>query len=82
MKMTDHFQVLTYGAEAPTFYSCVEDGFLALRSDPSYDDSNIIAEIYWNGTALQMTGDDSGNYGYCCVPAFGMYGWVDVRFTY
>ena len=42
----------------------------------------IIAEIYSNGTALQMTGDYSGNYGYCYVPAFGMYGWVDVRFTY
>ena len=65
-----------------TLYSCVEGGFLALRSDPSYDDSNIIAEIYSNGTALQMTGDYSGNYGYCYVPAFGMYGWVDVRFTY
>ena len=65
-----------------TLHSCVEAGFLALRSDPSYDDSNIIAEIYSNGTALCMTGDYSGNYGYCYVPAYGMYGWVDVRYTY
>ena len=65
-----------------TLYSCVESSFLALRSAPAYDDSNIIAEIYENGTALYMTGDYSGNYGYCYVPAFGAYGWVDVRFTY
>ena len=37
---------------------------------------------YENGTALYMTGEYSGNYGYCYVPAFGAYGWVDVRFTY
>ena len=65
-----------------TLYSSVSGGFLALRSAPAYDDSNIIAEIYENGTALYMTGAYSGNYGYCYVPAFGAYGWVDVRFTY
>ena len=31
---------------------------------------------------FQMTGEYAGNYGYCYVPAFDMYGWVDVRFTY
>ena len=65
-----------------TLHSCVDDGYLALRSAPAYDDSNIIAEIYENGTALYMTGEYSGNYGYCYVPAYGAYGWVDVRFTY
>ena len=65
-----------------TLHSCVDSGFLALRYAPEYDDSNIIAEIWNNGTALYMTGDYSGNYGYCYVPAFDMYGWVDVRFTY
>jgi len=65
-----------------TLHSCVSDGYLALRSAPAYNDSNIIAEIYENGTALYMTGEYSGNYGYCYVPAFGAYGWVDVRFTY
>ena len=65
-----------------TLHSCVEDGYLALRSAPAYDDSNIIVKIYENGTALYMTGNYSGNYGYCYVPAFGAYGWVDVRFTY
>ena len=70
------------GEFTQTLYSCVEGGFLALRSAPAYDDSNIIAEIYENGTTLYMTGDYTGNYGYCYVPAFGAYGWVDVRFTY
>ncbi len=63
-------------------YSLVESGFLALRYDPSYNDANIIARIYDNGTALYMTGEFCGNYGYCYVPAFEMYGWVDLRYTY
>ena len=65
-----------------TLHSWVDSGFLALRYAPAFDDSNIIAEIYQNGTVLQMTGEYAGNYGYCYVPAFDMYGWVDVRFTY
>ena len=65
-----------------TLYSNVKSGFLALRYAPAYDDANIIAEIYNNGTALCMTGEYCGNYGYCYVPAFDMYGWVDVRFTF
>ena len=65
-----------------TLYSCVDSGFLALRSAPSYSDGNIIAQIWSNGTALCMTGDYVGNYGYCYVPAYDSYGWVDIRFTY
>ena len=67
---------------AQTLYSWVDSGFLALRSAPSYSDGNIIAEIWNNGTSLCMTGEYCGDYGYCYVPAFDMYGWVDVRFTY
>ena len=70
-----------YGFAEPR-YSCVDSNFLALRSAPYYNDGNIIAEIWNNGTTLRMTGEYSGNYGYCYVPAFDMYGWVDVRFTY
>ena len=69
-----------YGNEI--LHSWVDSGFLALRFAPAFDDGNIIAEIWSNGTTLMMTGDYSGNYGYCYVPAFDMYGWVDVRFTY
>ena len=65
-----------------TRYSYVNSGFLALRYAPAYDDANIIAEIYTNGTTLLMTGDYVGNYAFCYVPAFDLYGWVDVRFTY
>ena len=62
-------------------YSNVASSFLALRSDPNNDDSNIIAQIYENGTALYMTGDFVGEYGYCYVPALGMYGWVNTDYT-
>ena len=63
-------------------YSYVTSGFLALRSDPYCDDSNIIAQIWENGTELRMTDEFVGNYGYCYVPALGMYGWVDMDYTY
>ena len=33
---------------------CMKDVLLAPRSAPSCDDSDFIAEIYNNGTALQM----------------------------
>ncbi len=63
-------------------YSHVESGFLALRSAPSFNDGNIIAELYTNGTKLCMTGEYYNNYGYCYVPAYDVYGWVDVRYTF
>jgi len=62
-------------------YSCVQTGFLALRTAPCYDDRNIIYEIWVNGTQLQMTGQYSGNYGYCYCPAACAYGWVNVNYT-
>lgn len=72
-------------AEATTYtetrYSCVASGFLALRTAPCYDDSNIIYEIWTNGTQLCMTGQYSGNYGYCYCPAACCYGWVNVNYT-
>lgn len=73
-------------AEATTFtetrYSCVQTGFLALRTAPCYDDSNIVYQIWRNGTELRMTGQYSGDYGYCYCPAAGCYGWVNVKYTY
>ena len=63
-------------------YSCVQTGFLALRTAPCYDDSNIIYQIWCNGTKLCMTGQYSGDYGYCYCPAAGCYGWVNVKYTY
>ena len=63
-------------------YSCVDSGYLALRSQPENSDSNIIAQIYENGTALHMNGECVGDYGYCYVPSLGMSGWVNMCFTY
>ncbi len=71
-----------YTGWAETRYSYVDYGFLALRYLPIAGDDTIIAQIYTNGTELWMTGEYNGNYGYCYVPAFDMYGWVDVRYTF
>ncbi len=83
----DAYDYMNYGAYDyddgyELCYSNVASGFLALRSYPVYSDANILAEIYDNGTALYMTGEYSGNYGYCYVPEFDLYGWVDVRYIY
>ncbi len=67
---------------ASTRYSCVSSGYLALRTAPYWSDSNIIYQIWTNGTKLCMTGQYSGDYGYCYCPAAGMYGWVNVKYTY
>ncbi len=64
-----------------TRYSNVSQGYLALRTMPCYDDRNVIYEIWANGTQLNMTGEYSGDYGYCYCPAANAYGWVNVKYT-
>ena len=65
-----------------TRYSYVDNGFLALRSEPYNDASNVIAEIWENGTELRMTEEFVGDFGYCYVPSFGMYGWVNMEYLF
>ena len=63
-------------------HSSVPSNFLALRSAPSFDDSNIIAEIYQNRAEFLMTGWYDDSYAYCYIPAFDMYGLTETDYTF
>ena len=57
----------------------VKTGYLALRSYPSYDDSNIIARIE-NGVSFLVSYDrTSGEYVWASYN--GMDGWVNKKYT-
>ena len=79
---TDFSEIYDNDEFVETLHSSVATGYLALRTAPAYDDSNVIAKIYQNGTELLMTGRYDGSYGYCYVPAFDMYGWVNTDYTF
>ena len=66
--------------------SGLETGYLALRSEPAYDDSNIIGRLY-NGNNVQVIGNDAytGNsydpyYTWVYAPVLNKSGWVNSRF--
>ena len=52
-------------------------GYLAVRTDPTYDDRNIIGKLY-NGNNVQVVGNGSGNgYVWVWAPICGCSGWVN-----
>ena len=50
--------------------------FLALRSDPSNSDNNIIAKLY-NGDKVLLTNSWSGSFVKVYSPDYDCYGWVN-----
>lgn len=58
-------------------YASLDSGFLALRSEPVYDDANKIGEIH-NGNEIYVISDTDtdSDYLYCYVPKLGMYGYA------
>ena len=54
---------------------CVRTGYLAIRSYPSYDDSNILDEIYPGSVFTVNTYRWSGNYVWADYR--GVQGWVN-----
>ena len=58
----------------------LKTGYLAIRTQPAYDDSNIIGELY-NGESVQITGNGTDN-GYIWVwsPKVNKSGWVNSSF--
>lgn len=57
----------------------VKQGYLALRSAPSYDESNEIGELY-SGETVEVTGESSGNYVWVYSPKLDKSGYVDKRY--
>ena len=62
---------------------CVEDGYLALRSQPAWDDSNEICEIYPGATFyvdINNVAYGSG-YEYYFANYNGIRGWVNASYV-
>lgn len=57
-------------------------GYLALRTEPYYSETNEIGELY-NGQEVQVIGNDSGNgYTWVWAPTVGKSGWVNSSYLY
>ena len=58
----------------------VTDGYLALRRDTSYDQSNVIGQLY-TGDQVEIQGSGSqGSYVFVYSPKYGCNGWVNAGF--
>ena len=56
------------------------DGYLALRSAPTYDDSNVIGQLYTGDTVELISTYNTGSYVEVFAPKFGAYGYVNAAF--
>ena len=72
-------RVIGYGefpqGEYYVYYVAVDSGYLALRSEPSKDESVIIGEMY-SGDEVYVL-DFSGSYWYVYSPSLQQYGYTD-----
>ena len=57
-----------------------EGGFLALRTEPAYDDANIIAELH-NGDDIYVSEDRDGDYVTAYDPSSRQTGYVNSNFV-
>ena len=58
----------------------VTDGYLALRRDTSYDQSNVIGQLY-TGDQVEIQGSGcQGSYVFVYSPKYGCNGWVNAGF--
>ena len=58
----------------------VANGYLALRTAPTFENSNEIGQLH-NGDSVQITGaGTSGSYVQVYCPKFGTTGWVNAGF--
>jgi len=57
----------------------VKRDYLALRTSPTFDYSNEIAQLQ-NGTKVQLANQGEGTYWYVIVPSTGMHGYVNSNY--
>ena len=58
----------------------VDSGYLALRRDVSYDQSNVIGQLY-TGDQVEIQGSgNAGSYVFVYSPKYGCCGWVNAGF--
>lgn len=59
----------------------VDTGYLALRSEPEYDASNEIGELY-SGDTVWVSDSSNGQYWYVYAPKVNGYGYVNQEYLY
>ena len=77
----DGVDYMVYDNEIEGRYATVQGTkhFLALRTDPSYDDSNIIGTLY-NGDTVEVLDQYSGEYVWVYSDSLGCCGWVNANY--
>ena len=64
-----------------TYTVSVDSGYLALRTDPSYDSRNEIGKLY-SGDMVQVIEYSGDPYWYVYSPKYGEYGYVNCDYLY
>ena len=60
----------------------VNDGYLALRRDTAYEQSNVIGQLY-SGDQVEIQGSGcQGSYVFVYSPKYGCNGWVNAGFLF
>ena len=62
-----------------TYYVKVAKGYLALRTEPAYDESNEIGELY-NGDKVTVLNKSNGKYWWVYSPKYGREGYVNADY--
>lgn len=65
----------------PTYLVSVAKGYLALRTDPSYDESNEIGPLD-SGDTVQVRSTGYGDYWYVYAPRYQCSGYVNANYLY
>lgn len=52
----------------------------SLRSYPSYDDSNVVGQLYTGDTVELISNTTDGSYVQVFAPRLGLYGYVNAGF--
>ena len=81
--LTPDNDILTSGTNnnSTTKTCCVNSGYLALRTYPSYNDANEIGAIY-AGQKVQVEWYTDNGYAYVYAPTLGCYGYVNAGYIY
>ena len=68
-------------ASCNTYRVNVVTGYLALRTDTSYNSGNEIGELY-SGDTVQVQDSSDGTYWYVYAPKLGKSGYVNKNYLY
>ena len=69
-------RALAKAGSMPTYSVSVDKGYLALRTEPAYDEANEIGELY-TGDVVRVKDKSNGKYWWVYSPKYGKSGYVN-----